>query len=317
MASRRRSHGAPAPAIALTIALSLGAAVSAAATPSFDGKGRVVAVDPARRTVTIEHEGVPGLHLPASQSEFTVQSVAVIGDVRPGERVRFTLDAADESHGLLTLARLTPEAMPAGDGLDRVLVSAAAIFGFLALAAAATMGVLLARDLRRLHRRLSALDHEAGMLRGLVTETQDGVHLIARALDEAAAALRVGYVQELRRRLVAVSGPVSADGTGDPRSNASGRAFVIVQRGRGDLYRAVEGSMTGAGVTVIWDRRRSERRRNARRSVGPERRHADRRGAPPETWTRLGFQLVPTDATDGAVVPPGLPPGSREPSLPR
>jgi hypothetical protein len=74
--------------------------------------------------------------------------------------------------------------------------------------------------------------------------------------------------------------------------------------------------MAGAGVAVIWDRRRSDRRRIARRPVGHERRRADRRGAPPETWTRLGFQLVPTDAADGTAAPHALQPVSGEHSVP-
>lgn len=315
MASRRWSRGVPARSLTLAIALGLVIAGAASAAPSFDGQGRVIAVDPARRAVTIEHGGVPGIGLSAGQSEFTAQSAAMIGDARAGDRVRFTLGAADESHGLLTIVSLAPDIGHGLGWLDRGLVGATAILSLLALVTAVTVGVVLTRDLRRLHRRLVALDHEAGSLRGLVTETQDGVRLIARALEEATTTLRVGYVESLRHRLAA--GPASRDGARDRRTGESGHAFVIVQRGRGDLYRAVEGGMAGAGVTVMWDRRRSERRRDPRRPIDHERRHSDRRGAPAETWTRLGFQLVPTDATNGVGASRDLQPVSGEPSVSR
>ena len=59
-----------------------------------------------RNTVTIEHGAIPGL-LPAAQSEFPLQGGAP--GVHPGDRVRFTLGAMDDSHGLLTIVSLAPE----------------------------------------------------------------------------------------------------------------------------------------------------------------------------------------------------------------
>jgi hypothetical protein len=300
MDSRLRWRVGPALTIALGLALGLWAAGPAGAGPTFDGQGRLIAVDPGRSTVTIEHGGIPGL-LPAAQSEFPVQGV--VQAVRPGDRVRFTLGAMDESHGLLTVLSLTPESAAGTGWLDRLLTSAAAALAILALAAIAAVGVLLWRELHSLRRRMIALDLEVGMLRGLVTDTQDGVHQIARALDEAATALRVGYVQQLRRRLVPEASPTKTETAGDKEPGAATGALVVVQRGRGDLYHAVEGGAAGPGLAVIWDRRRSERRRGARRPTGHERRRTERRGSPPETWTRLGFQLVP-GATAEAVRAP-------------
>src|SRR5262249_49403337 len=151
-------------------------------------------------------------------------------------------------HGLLTIVSLRPDAAPGAGWVDRGLVGAAALVSFLALVIAVAVGVLLTRDLRRLHRRLIALDYEAGLLRGLVTETRDGVALLARAHEGAATTLRVGYVQALRRRVAAAATPATGDATRDQDRNTPGRGFVVVQRGRGDLYRAVEDGMTGAGV---------------------------------------------------------------------
>jgi hypothetical protein len=123
MDSRRRWRVGPALRIALGLALGLWATGPAGAGPTFDGQGRIIAVDPGRSTVTIEHGGIPGL-LPAAQSEFPVQGV--VQGVRPGDRVRFTLGAMDESHGLLTVLSLTPESAAGAGWLDRLLVSAAA-----------------------------------------------------------------------------------------------------------------------------------------------------------------------------------------------
>ena len=303
MDSRRRWRVGPALRIALGLALGLWVAGPAGAGPSFDGQGRIIAVDPARSTVTIEHGGIPGL-LPAAQSEFPAQNASVVQGVRPGDRVRFTLGATDESHGLLTVLNLTPESAAGTGWLDRLLASAAAALALLTLAAVAAVGVLLWRKLHSLQRRVVALDHEVGMLQGLGADTQDGVRQIARALDEAATALRVGYVQELRRRLVPAASATKTETAGDKESGAAAvGALVVVQRGRGDVYRAVEGGAAGPGLAVIWDRRRSERRRGARRPAGHERRRTERRGAPPETWTRLGFQLVPGGTAEVARAP--------------
>ena len=281
---RRRWH------IAVLLGLGLAVTGPAEAVITFEAHGRVTAVDPTRNAVTLEHGGIPGL-LPAARSEFPVASGAVLRGVRAGDRVRFTLAATDESHGLLTVATLAPVAAASGWGLDRILVIVAIVLALLALAATGGGGVVLWRTLRVLHRRVIALDHEAGMLRGLVTDTQDGVSQIARALEETATTLRVGYVRDLRRRLgaAAPAGTSEIRAAGEPVS-----ALVVVQRGRGELYQAVESGSVGPGCTVIWDRRRGERRAAGRHPVGHERRHAERRASPPETWTRLGFHLVPS-----------------------
>jgi Cu/Ag efflux protein CusF len=290
----RRRSGRPGwtTALALALALVLGATDPAVASATFEGQGRVTAVDPGRKTVTIEHAGIPGL-LPAARSEFPVAGVGVIRGVRPGDRVRFTLTAAEESHGLLTVASLAPEAAANVGWPDRLLGIVGAVLALLALVVAVAVGVILWRTLQILHRRVVALDHEAGMLRGLVSDTQDGVRQIARALEDVATTLRVAYIRDLRHRLVAASPPAAAGVSSGRAPVDPAGALVVVQQGRGDLFHAVKSGAVGPGCAVIWDRRRGERRAIGRRPVSHERRRGERRASPPETWTRLGFHLVP------------------------
>jgi Cu/Ag efflux protein CusF len=301
--------------LAVGLALGLSATGATAASTSFDGQGRIIAVDPGQHTVTIEHAGIPGL-LPATRSEFPVESAGLIQGAHPGDRVRFKLRAGDESHGLLTVVALASDAPAPAGGTDRLLLGIAVALGLLALAGAVGLGIVLRRELQTLHRRLVALDHEAGMLRGLVSDTQDGMRQIARALEEAASILRVGYIREIQRRLVPRPSPATdapgAAGTAEPAA-----ALVVVQRGRGELYHAVEGGAAGPGLAVMWDRRRTERRRNGRRPVGHERRTGERRGSPPETWTRLGFQVVPESSADIARTARVLRPVTGERGTPR
>jgi hypothetical protein len=288
MDDRRRSRLASAPLwIALGLALCCRVTGAAGGGPTFEGRGRVTAIDSGRNTVSITHGTIPDL-LPARESEFSVEPAAGLRDIHPGDRIRFTLGTADESHGLLTVLSVTREG--ASMEWSQGLLLAAVILACVSLAAVAAAGVLLWRQLRTLQNRVIALDHETGLLRGLVSDTQDGVGQIARSLEEAATTFRVGYVQELSRRLAP-----GAERTLPPAAGGGdAAALVVVQRGRGDFYRAVERGVAGPGLAVIWDRRRSERRRAARRPAGHERRHLERRGSPSETWMRLGFQLVAT-----------------------
>jgi Cu/Ag efflux protein CusF len=263
--------------------------LAAAAPASFDGHGRVVAVDPASGTVTLDHAAIPGL-LPATRSRFPVSPPGVLAQLRAGERVRFLLAASEESHGLLTVSSLLPEA-----AADRTWVGllVPVLSGVAAVAAvvAAALAVALWRDLRALHRRVVALDHEAGMVRRVLGEVQDDSRQVAGALDQIAHTLLVGYIQDLKRRLTGIARP-----GGDPATGRSGGEpaprLVIVQRGRTDVLRVMEENAAGPGIRVIWDRRRTERRMS-RRSVALEHRRGERRGAPPETWATLGFLVIP------------------------
>jgi Cu/Ag efflux protein CusF len=284
--------------VAFALALTLGTGTAAPAGSGFEGQGRVTGVDPARNTVTLEHGGIPGL-FPAARSEFPVAEVSLIQRVRPGDRVRFTLAAPEETHGLLTIASFAPEqADGAGWPAWLVPVVTAALL-LLTLGAIVAVGVLLRRTAQSLHRRVNELDHELGALQGLVADAQDGVRQMARALEDTAVTLRVGYLRDLRQRMTgalagSAAGSASGGSSGDP-----GNTLVVVQRGRGELYQAVESGAVGRGCNVIWDRRRTERRIGAHRPITFERRRAERRAVPAETWARLGFQLVPGGTADG------------------
>jgi hypothetical protein len=313
---RDELRGRPGWPVVVVLVLALGVTAAAPADPGFEGQGRVTGVDPGRNTVTLDHGGIPGL-FPAARSEFPVAEASLIRSVRLGDRVRFTLAAPDETHGLLTIASLAPEPSTRVGWLDRLLPIVAAALFLLAVGAVIVVGVMLWRTLQTLHRRVVALDHEAGMLRGLVTETQDGVRQMARALEDTATTLRVGYLRDVRRRMDGAPPSSAAGPTGALSPGAVANALVVVQRGRGDLYHAVESGAVGPGCSVIWDRRRTERRMGAHRLASPERRRADRRAAPPETWTHLGFQLVPGGAAEAARGLRPLRPASGERSAPR
>jgi hypothetical protein len=66
--------------------------------------------------------------------------------------------------------------------------------------------------------------------------------------------------------------------------------LVVVRRGERDLYERLT-TIARDSVTVVWDRRQSERRKATDRSAAAERRRQDRRQPPPPTWT-LGFLVV-------------------------
>ncbi len=61
------------------------------AQPSFTGEGRVVVVDAAQGTVTLDHGPIPGL-MPAMRMAFPVQPVERLQGLQVGEMVRFTLE---------------------------------------------------------------------------------------------------------------------------------------------------------------------------------------------------------------------------------
>jgi Cu/Ag efflux protein CusF len=56
----------------------------------FEGKGRVVALDPANGTVTLDHGPIPGL-MPPMRMRFPVQDVAQLRKLKPGDVVRFSV----------------------------------------------------------------------------------------------------------------------------------------------------------------------------------------------------------------------------------
>lgn len=76
--------------IALVVYLCL-ALVQAYAQTRFTGEGRVVAVDAAQGTVTLDHGPIPGL-MPAMRMAFAVQPVERLQALQVGDTVRFALE---------------------------------------------------------------------------------------------------------------------------------------------------------------------------------------------------------------------------------
>lgn len=79
----------------LVLPLIMYPAASVLSAESHAGTGRVVAVDEARGTVTLNHGPIPGL-MGAMQMQFPVQSVELLRHLRVGDVVRFSLEPRGE-----------------------------------------------------------------------------------------------------------------------------------------------------------------------------------------------------------------------------
>jgi CheY-like chemotaxis protein len=84
-----------------------------------------------------------------------------------------------------------------------------------------------------------------------------------------------------------------------PLSCSSSDYVAVVRRGRGELFAAL--CLAEAGVDVVWDRRRADRRCRAESVLG-ERRAGQRRGAPPPSWGWPGLVILEAPA-EGAKPP--------------
>ncbi|HXZ18278.1 MAG TPA: copper-binding protein [Roseiarcus sp.] len=78
----------------LTAALLAGAALAEEATSGlFSGHGMVVAVQPGTGALTIKHDEIKGF-MDAMEMMYKVRSPDVSKDLRPGDEIDFTIDAA-------------------------------------------------------------------------------------------------------------------------------------------------------------------------------------------------------------------------------
>lgn len=59
-------------------------------------KGKVVEVDPAARTLTLEHGDIPNLQMPGMTMTFQVGEGVDLVTIRVGEAIEFTADTVDE-----------------------------------------------------------------------------------------------------------------------------------------------------------------------------------------------------------------------------
>jgi hypothetical protein len=67
--------------------------------------------------------------------------------------------------------------------------------------------------------------------------------------------------------------------------------YIVVKRADFQGYDLLHKAF-GQKVPVIWERRHTERRQNSDSTYKQDRRNIKRRGAPPASWTALGFVVV-------------------------
>jgi Cu(I)/Ag(I) efflux system periplasmic protein CusF len=80
------------------------ASAAQAAAPLVDGQ--VTAVDLERQLITLNHNAIPNVQMPAMTMMFAVTDPAMISSLKAGDHVRFTADFVD---GTLTVTSIAPE----------------------------------------------------------------------------------------------------------------------------------------------------------------------------------------------------------------
>jgi Cu(I)/Ag(I) efflux system periplasmic protein CusF len=82
------------PAPALTDPL---CAASTSASPArlVSGTGRVVVADLAKQYLTLDHDEIKGVAMPAMNMMFAVKSRAAMEQLRPRDKIRFIIDRSD------------------------------------------------------------------------------------------------------------------------------------------------------------------------------------------------------------------------------
>ena len=88
-------------ALALTALLSLAAPALSQTTPLVSGK--VVKVDESAGKVTLDHQKIPNLDMPAMSMVFHASDPAMLKTVKAGDSVKFT---ADKVNGQLTVTSI-------------------------------------------------------------------------------------------------------------------------------------------------------------------------------------------------------------------
>jgi Cu(I)/Ag(I) efflux system membrane fusion protein len=78
---------------------------SAAAPATFRGTGKLLDIDVADRLVTVDHDDMPSLGMPAMTMDFPVATSVDQGTLSAGQAVSFVLTLID---GILTVTELRP-----------------------------------------------------------------------------------------------------------------------------------------------------------------------------------------------------------------
>jgi Cu/Ag efflux protein CusF len=92
----------------LTLAQHLGAQTKDQRARYFCGIGRVVSIDDDKSGVKINHHAIEG-YMPAMTMHFKTEDAGVIGDVRSGDTVRFTLKDTPELTRLIYVEKIASE----------------------------------------------------------------------------------------------------------------------------------------------------------------------------------------------------------------
>ncbi|MGH9347898.1 MAG: SCO family protein [Vicinamibacterales bacterium] len=95
------------------VGLGMLAASAAGCAARYQGRGLVLAVDPAASTITVSHDEIPG-YMNAMVMPFTVRDPRRIGGVRPGDRIAFRLTVSDERSWIDRLQMLSAAPVDAG-----------------------------------------------------------------------------------------------------------------------------------------------------------------------------------------------------------
>lgn len=129
-----------------TAALALGAACGRTGTPApkrYVLRGQVLAVTPARQSLSIKHEDIVG-YMPAMTMTFQVARPDLLTGREPGELITGTLEVDDASARIVEITRTGMAALPSGSN------TAALAAGLLAEGDAAPDAALIdSRDRRR------------------------------------------------------------------------------------------------------------------------------------------------------------------------
>ncbi len=70
----------------------------------YDVRAKVVAVDKEKKTVTLDHEDIPGL-MKAMEMKFPVEDAKVLEGIKPGDQVRGRLKVKSGEHVITELQR--------------------------------------------------------------------------------------------------------------------------------------------------------------------------------------------------------------------
>jgi protein SCO1/2 len=72
----------------------------------YDVRGKIVAINPAKPAVTLDHEDIPGL-MKAMQMEFKVQEPKLLEGIKVGDQVQGRLKKGDTGYVLTHLEKRT------------------------------------------------------------------------------------------------------------------------------------------------------------------------------------------------------------------